>query len=181
MLSLSRNARAVVALVLVAGIAACNRNDPSSFVVSAKSYMAKSDYKAAVIQLKNAIEKAPNDGEARFLLAKTLLDTGDSVGSETEVRKAIDLKYSPDETYPLLARALVAQGKYSEAESFYHRAMAIREKALGQENPKTIATVESYAALLRKMRRDEEATALEARIKALQARLRSNSEMSLSR
>jgi tetratricopeptide (TPR) repeat protein/transcriptional regulator with XRE-family HTH domain len=80
-----------------------------------------------------------------------------------------------------LALLYEIQGKYSEAESFYHRAMAIREKALGQENPKTIATVESYAALLRKMRRDEEATALEARIKALQARLRSNSEMSLSR
>jgi len=80
-----------------------------------------------------------------------------------------------------LALLYEIQGKYSEAESFYHRAMAIREKALGQENPKSIATVESYAALLRKMRRDEEATALEARIKALQARLRSNSEMSLSR
>src|SRR6266516_4683472 len=80
-----------------------------------------------------------------------------------------------------LALLYEAQGKYSEAESLYHRAMAIREKALGQENPKTIATVESYAALLRKMRRNEEATALEARIKALQARLRSNTEMSLSR
>src|SRR5947207_10550125 len=116
MLSLSRFLRALLALALAIGIAACgNRNDPSSFVVSAKSYMAKSDYKAAVIQLKNAIEKAPNDGEARFLLAKTLLDTGDSVGAETEVRKAIDLKYSVDDTYPLLARALVAQGKYQAA------------------------------------------------------------------
>src|SRR5438105_2317289 len=115
MLLLSRSARALVALALIVGVTACSRADPSSFDSSAKSYMAKSDYKAAIIQLKNAIEKAPNDGEARFLLAKTLLDTGDSVGAETEVRKAIGLQYPQDETYPLLARALVAQGKYQVA------------------------------------------------------------------
>jgi hypothetical protein len=33
------------------------------------------------------------------------------VGAETELRKAIDAKYAPDEAYPLLARALLAQGK----------------------------------------------------------------------
>ena len=115
MLSLSRVARALLPLVIVAGVAACSRNDPAAFVASAKSYIEKSDYKAAVIQLKNAIEKAPDDGEARFLLAKTLLDTGDPVGAETEVRKAIDRKYPQDETYPLLVRALVGQGKYQAA------------------------------------------------------------------
>src|SRR5436309_10625180 len=115
MRSLSRVARALLALALVVGVAACSRNDPSSFIASAKSYMAKSEYKAAVLQLKNAIEGAPNDGEARFLLAKALLESGDSVGAEAEARKAIDLKYSPEEMYPLLARALVAQGKYQAA------------------------------------------------------------------
>src|SRR5438477_12629052 len=110
MLSLSRFLRALLALALAIGIAACgNRNDPASFIASAKSYMAKSDYKAAIVQLKNAVAGAPNDPETRFLLARALLETGDAVGADAEVRKAIDLKYSPEETYPLLARSLVGQ------------------------------------------------------------------------
>ena len=115
MRSLSRVARALLALALVVGVVACGRNDPSSFIASAKSYLAKSEYKAAIVQLKNAIEGAPNDGEARFLLANALLEVGDPVGAETEARKAIDLKYSPEESYPLLARALLAEGNYDAA------------------------------------------------------------------
>ena len=58
------------------GARAC-RNDPASYVASAKAYLAKSDYKAAIIELKNALQKAPDNGEARYLLAKSLLATGD--------------------------------------------------------------------------------------------------------
>ena len=115
MLSLSRFSRALVAIAVAVTVAACSRNDPASFIASAKSYMAKSDYKAAIVQLKNAVAGAPNDPETRFLLARALLETGDVVGAEAEVRKAIDLKYSPEETYPLLARSLVGQGKYDAA------------------------------------------------------------------
>ncbi|HEY2817734.1 MAG TPA: XrtA/PEP-CTERM system TPR-repeat protein PrsT [Casimicrobiaceae bacterium] len=115
MVSVSRISRALLAITLAIGIAACSRNDSASFVASAKSYMAKSDYKAAIVQLKNAVAGAPNDPETRFLLAKAMLEAGDVVGAETEVRKAIDLKYSPEETYPLLARALLAEGKYDAA------------------------------------------------------------------
>jgi Flp pilus assembly protein TadD len=115
MFSLTRISHALLALALALGIAACSRNDPASFVASAKAYMAKSDYRAAIVQLKNAAAGAPNDAETRFLLAKALLEAGDVAGAETEVRKAIDLKYSPQETYPLLARALLGQGKYDAA------------------------------------------------------------------
>ena len=115
MYSLARISRLFVAFALAVAVAACDRNDPASFVASAKSYMAKSDYKAAIIQLKNAIGSSPNDPEARFLLAKALFESGDMVGAETEIRKAIDLKYSSEEAYPLLARALVGEGKNEAA------------------------------------------------------------------
>ncbi len=39
---------------------------------------------------------------------------GDAVGAETEARKALQLGYPPDEAYPVLARALLAQGEYRE-------------------------------------------------------------------
>jgi putative PEP-CTERM system TPR-repeat lipoprotein len=112
MTSKLRNLRGVaLSLAMLALVAACNRNDPSSFIASAKTYVQKSDYKAAIVQLKNAIEGAPGNGEARYLLANALLQSGDAGGAETEARKAIELKYLPEQTYPLLARALVAEGK----------------------------------------------------------------------
>ncbi len=104
--------RAALTVALALAVAACSSNDPATFLSSAKSYIAKSDYKAAIVQLKNAAEGAPANPEVRFLLAKSLLETQDPVGAETEVRKALDLKYNSEDAYPLLARALFGQGKY---------------------------------------------------------------------
>jgi hypothetical protein len=53
--------------------------------------------------------------------------------------------------------------KYEEAEPLYERALDIHEKALGPEHPDTITVLENYAALLRKMSREDEADELEAR------------------
>ena len=104
----------ILAAGLVVAVAGCSRNDPASYIASAQTYLGKSDYKAAIIQLKNALQKAPDNGEARYLLAKSLFATGDAVGAETEVRKAIAAKYSDDSTIPLLAETMAAQGKLAE-------------------------------------------------------------------
>ena len=96
----------MVALLLVA----CSEK-PEAMILSAKGYLAKNDRKAAVIQIKNALQSNPNLPEARFLLGNTLLDNGDPVGAETELRKALELKYSNDAVVPPLAQALLAQGQ----------------------------------------------------------------------
>ena len=95
---------------------ACSADTPRRYVASAKGYLAKRDYKAAIIELKNALQTGPRTTPRRACCSrKTLLDTGDPVGAETEVRKALDLKYSPDgQSYPLLARALLAQGEFKK-------------------------------------------------------------------
>ena len=49
--------RAVSALLLSLMLAACGGDSPESMLVSAKDYLAKNDSKAAVIQLKNALQK----------------------------------------------------------------------------------------------------------------------------
>jgi tetratricopeptide (TPR) repeat protein len=71
--------------------------------------------------------------------------------------------------HPQVARSLnnlallyEAQKRYAEAEPLYQRALLIREQMLGAENPKTLATRAGYAALLRKMRREEDAVMIEA-------------------
>ena len=81
---------AVAAAIAIASFAGCARNDAASYIASANSYIAKSDYKAAIIELKNALQKAPDNGEARLLLAKALFATGDPARAETEVRKPLE-------------------------------------------------------------------------------------------
>lgn len=101
-----------IAAALLVG---CSEEQPDALVGSAKSYLAKKDRKAAVIQLKSALQQKPDLDEARFLLGRTLLESGDAVSAEIELRKALNLKYAEAEVIPLLARALVEQGKGQRA------------------------------------------------------------------
>ena len=111
MSSRESNAHMTLPALLVALLLVACSEKPEAMINSAKDYLAKNDRKAAVIQIKNALQSDPNLPEARFLLGSALLDNGDSVGAETELRKALDLKYPKDAVVPALAKAMVAQGQ----------------------------------------------------------------------
>lgn len=98
----------LASLLMLAG---CGGADPAQSVASARDYLAKQDYKAAVIQLKDTLQQAPNNGEARLLLGQALLESGDPSGAETELRKALDREQPRDQVIPLLARAMYDQGQ----------------------------------------------------------------------
>ena len=104
------NRTCLLALVLLIPLVACGEK-PEAMIVSAKDYLAKNDSKAAVIQLKNALQSNPDLPEARFLLGTALLDSGDAVGAELELRKALALKYPQEQLVPQLARAMLTQGQ----------------------------------------------------------------------
>ena len=99
------------ALLATMVFTACGGESPDAMLSSAKDYIAKNDTKAAVIQLKNALQENPNLAEARFLLGEALLEGGDPTSAEVELRKSIDLKYPSDQAVPLLARALLMLGQ----------------------------------------------------------------------
>jgi len=107
--SINRTAFSVVLTALT--LLACGGESAESMLASARGYLAKNDSKAAVIQLKNALQTNPDLAEARFLLGRALLDSGDLMAAEVELRKAKDLKYSPDQVMPLLARAQLSLGQ----------------------------------------------------------------------
>ncbi|WP_265941671.1 XrtA/PEP-CTERM system TPR-repeat protein PrsT [Dechloromonas sp. A34] len=96
--------------LLAAFLGGCGGENPEALIASGRDFLAKNDNKAAIIQLKNALQKDPNLGEARFLLGKALLESGDAVGAEVELRKATELKFANDQVIPLLAKALLATG-----------------------------------------------------------------------
>ncbi len=100
----------ISALLLALILTACGEK-PESMLNSAKEYLAKNDAKAAVIQVKNALQINPDLPDGRLLLGKALLETGDAVGAETELRKAMALQVPQDQVIPLLAKAMLAQGQ----------------------------------------------------------------------
>lgn len=100
-----------LAVLLAATLAACSGEKPEVMVASARDYMAKNDYKSAVIQVKNALQENPELPEARYILGRALLESGDPVGAETELRKARSLGHPDDLVVPPLTQAMLAQGK----------------------------------------------------------------------
>ena len=108
---------ALVKFGVVAGLcvllASCG-DSPESLVRSARDYLAKGDSSAAVIQLRNALQKEPNNAEARYLLGKVLIERRDSAGAVKELRMALQLGYPPEQTLPALARALIDDGDAKE-------------------------------------------------------------------
>jgi len=98
-------------LSLVLALSACSGGSAESMLKSAKEHISKKESNAAVIQLKNALQKEPANPEARYLLGKVLLEIGDAVGAEVELIKAQDLGFSAEEIAPHLAKSLLAQGK----------------------------------------------------------------------
>ena len=107
----------LTALFAIAVLTGCGRSEPSALIASAKGYMAKGDYNSGIIQLKSALQQAPDNAEARFLLGESLFASGDPAAAETEVRKALDLKYPADDAYPLLARVLLGEGQFQKVVS----------------------------------------------------------------
>jgi putative PEP-CTERM system TPR-repeat lipoprotein len=98
----------LAASVLLAG---CFEPSAAERVTSGKARMEKKDYRAAVIDFKNALQKDANHVEARFLLGKALLETGDLQGARVELDKAREAGYSNDELVPVMAAALMLSGE----------------------------------------------------------------------
>ena len=96
-------------VICTLSISACSQS-PESLIASARDYIAQKDNKTALIQIKNALQINPKLAEGRFLLGRGLLEEGDAIGAELELRKALDLNYSRDLVVPLLAKALLVQG-----------------------------------------------------------------------
>ncbi|WP_228273764.1 XrtA/PEP-CTERM system TPR-repeat protein PrsT [Rhodocyclus tenuis] len=140
-----RNSTLAVAIsaVLLSGLlGGCNDDNPQTLIASGKDFIAKHDNKAAIIQLKNALQKDPNLGEARFLLGKALLDSGDVSGAEVELRKAFDLRYANEQTLPLLARTVLSTGQPKKVTDEFAKAELTAGEA--QANLKTTLSI-AYA------------------------------------
>lgn len=137
--------RILLALLLSAMLAAgCTDTSPEKHLATAKEYLQKKDTKAAVIEIKNALQKNPDLGEARYLLGATLLEQGDPVAAEVELRKALAAKYSNDLVVPDLARAVLMLGQAKKVVDEFGKDRF--DKPAAQANLQT-SLAAAYAAL----------------------------------
>ncbi|MFT6275980.1 MAG: putative PEP-CTERM system TPR-repeat lipoprotein [Halioglobus sp.] len=103
-----------LALLLAWSLTACGERSPDEYIVAANEFIANSEYDAAIIELKNALQSDSQLAEARWLLGKIYLDSGDVLSAEKELKRALDAGWSIDEVTPALAQSWLAQRKFSE-------------------------------------------------------------------
>jgi putative PEP-CTERM system TPR-repeat lipoprotein len=129
----------LVSVLSLALLGACGADKPEALVSSAKEYLAKGDSKAAVIQLKNALQQQEKNAEARFLLGQALVNTEAYPDADKELRKALELGYSERIVDPWLAQALLHRGEFADvvalggkSEAADARGTAMLQSALGE-------------------------------------------------
>jgi putative PEP-CTERM system TPR-repeat lipoprotein len=106
---------ALSAALFLSCLAACSRTaDTASLIAEARSYQQKGDSRAAVIQLKNVLEREPDNAAARALLGDYYLEGGDVLSADKEFRRARQAGMAPDEILPRVARVMLMQQQYQQ-------------------------------------------------------------------
>lgn len=103
-------------VILLLNIAGCSDNPTDEErIKNAETYMAEGSYRAAVIELKNAIQADMENKDFRFLLGQIYLKSGEGVNAEKELRRAESLGADHSAITAPLGQALILQRKYKEA------------------------------------------------------------------
>lgn len=111
--SFNRCAAAVlVALGLLSGCKGSVSMSDAEHIARAREFQAKGSMPEAIIEIKNAIQKNPKSGEARWLLGEIYAERGDGPEAEKELLKAEEFGISMESIKVPLARAFLAQGKF---------------------------------------------------------------------
>lgn len=111
---INRNLTVVLLIAVAAMIGACGSGDPQRMIIKAQEYRQKADYKGAIIELKNVLQKDGSNAEARYLLGVTYYDTRQYRLAEQELRRALELSYERSKVMPTFARALLMSGDFKK-------------------------------------------------------------------
>jgi putative PEP-CTERM system TPR-repeat lipoprotein len=105
----SFNRNAVLAAVMLGisslSLTGCGQKTSEEHVLAARQFVEAKDNQSAIIEYKSAIQKDPEDPNARFELGQLYLQQKDFAAAEKELNRALDLGYEVSEVLPLITRA----------------------------------------------------------------------------
>ncbi|MDE2366898.1 MAG: tetratricopeptide repeat protein, partial [Betaproteobacteria bacterium] len=129
-------------IILGTSIPGCAKKteNAQTLIAEARGYQAKGDDKAAIIQLKNALQSSPDNAEARHLLGTIYNKTGDLQSAEKELRKALSLGMSPAAVLPDLGQTMLNLGQFQQV-------LDETSKLAGEKNSAEISTLRGNASL----------------------------------
>jgi putative PEP-CTERM system TPR-repeat lipoprotein len=105
---------ALVAISIVADNRPALANASDEYLERAQEYFEKREYQASIIELKNALQNDRNKVDARLLLGRIYIETGNGAAAEKELGQARELGATLEELPALIARAQLLQGKFQE-------------------------------------------------------------------
>ncbi|WP_286234366.1 XrtA/PEP-CTERM system TPR-repeat protein PrsT [Thalassotalea sediminis] len=98
--------KTALSLAVMLALTACgDKLTVEDYLAQAKQHQTENKLKESEIALKNAIQLAPKNAEARVSLGKLYLSLGNSASAIKELERGQSLKYKGRDLVPLLARA----------------------------------------------------------------------------
>jgi len=122
----------------------CFEPSATDQLAEAKARLAKGDVAAADVLLKASLQQDPKSGEARFLLARNLLQAGSLAEAEIELNKAVAAGYDKEQVTPLLAESLVRRGQFDKVISGYKETQLKQPK---QQSALLVNVAKAYIGL----------------------------------
>jgi putative PEP-CTERM system TPR-repeat lipoprotein len=98
-------------------LSACDRTSrltPEEHIQRAKDYESKGELMTAVIELKNAVAKSPQNAQARLLLGQIYVEVGNGAAAEKELNLAQKQGVANAGVALPMANALLLQGRYQD-------------------------------------------------------------------
>ncbi len=112
-----KTARLVTALTMVCFLSACNLISGQSaeeHLEKARTFLADNNANAAIIEIKNALQKDANLQEGRWMLGNLYLQMGSGEAAEKELVTARSLGYAGADLETALLKAYMLQRKFQE-------------------------------------------------------------------
>jgi len=98
------------------GLTGCDGNvSEHEYLDRANKHLEKNQRNAAIIELKNALQKSAKNNEARVLLADVYLEQGYFSAAEKELRRAEELGVPQKDLMISLAKAIIGMGRSKDA------------------------------------------------------------------
>jgi cellulose synthase operon protein C len=109
----------IAAALMLSLLSACGGKDAAEHYSDAQKYIEQQKHSAAIIELKSAIQQAPENMQYRLTLGNLYLESGNAVFAQKELLKAKEAGATPEQVALNLVRASYLSGQHEEVLALY--------------------------------------------------------------